>query len=409
MSPREFQKHIAAIRKMGRTIQPSAEWVLRDREQLLAKVRTDLAVQGRSPSLLVAFKEFYRSFLPSQLLGAVRGPVAAFLSSATLILGSSIAGVSAAERAIPGDFLYPVKIATEQTRLVLASDASEKIRLKTEFVVRRVEEIKQLTNNVPKKPERIKEAAENLKQDLDTVKNQLDDTGQTPVDRTKSAKLVDDTGTQVVASLKEIKNSSDPAARSQLADAESAAVSTSVKAVQVILSTQSDAQSQEVVSREELLQLINEKVEGVETHLSNSVQQLAQTVSSTAALTPLSATSTASTTLPLLNATSTVPELLSAHTSLTEARQLLIENKIEEVTDKLVEANKAVNTADKKIEQLTTEMVSSTNAQLSPPTDTSSTLPLPTKATSTTSTVSVAPTSTATTTAIGPEKPTGTK
>ncbi len=409
MSPREFQKHIAAIRKMGRTIQPNAEWMLRDREQLLAKVRTNLAVQGQAPSLFAAFKEFYRSFIPTQLLGAVRGPVAAFLSSATLILGSSIAGVSAAERAVPGDFLYPVKIATEQTRLVLASDTSEKIRLKTEFVVRRVAEIKQLTQNVPKKPERIKEAAENLKQDLDTVKNQLDNAGQTPVDRTKSAKLVDDTGTQVVASLKEIKNSSDPAARSQLADAESAAVNTSVKAVQVILSTQSDAESQEVVSREELLQLINEKVEGVETHLSDSVQQLAQTVSSTAALTTLNATTTSSTTLPILNATSTVPELLSAHTSLTQARQLLIENKIEEVTDKLVEANKAVNTADKKIEQLTTEMVSSTNAQLPPPAESSSTVPLPTKATSTTSTVSTAPASPATTTTIGPEKPTGTK
>lgn len=381
MSPRELQKRLAAIRKMGRSIQPEAGWVLRNREELLGRMRTDLKISSKPAPRLVfrVAREVYQSFLPTELIATVRGPALALISGVAVILSSSIASVSAAERAVPGDFLYPVKIATEQTRLAFASGKTDKIRLKTEFVTRRVAEIKQLNQAEPKKPERIKEAAENLKRDLDTVKNQLTDTqDQQPVDRTKMAKIVDDAGTNIAASLKEVKSTASPEARSQIAEAEAAAVSTSVKAVQVLIEAQSDAESQKVVSHEDLIKSISEKVDGVEGHITDTAQQLAQafSASTTSILADSSSPATASTTLhDLISATSSssVPEILSAHTTLNEAKQLLIENKMEEVTNKLVEANRDAVTADKKIEQIVADIASTTAAVLTPSESSSST------------------------------------
>lgn len=400
MSPRELQKRLATIRKMERAIRPDADWVLRNREVLLKRVQGDIQAAPRSTrSFAQVIKELYRSFLPTELIATVRGPAFALFSGVAVVLSGSIASVSAAERAVPGDFLYPVKIAAEQTRLALATGKTDKIRLKTEFVARRVDEIKQLTQTEPKKPEQLKEAAENLKRDLDTVKNQLTDTqDEQPVDRTKVAKLVDDTGTSVAASLKEVKSIVDPQARSQLTEAEVAAVNTSVKAVQVILEAQSDAESQKVVSREQLIQSISAKVDGVEIHLTDTAQQLVQTVSTTTvSFEQGTASTTASSTIPqLLNsvsATSSVPEILAAHASLNEAKQLLIENKIQEVTNKLVEANRDVATADKKIERIAADMASSTSSAALPPPTSSST----------TSAVSVPPFVTPTTTASSTE------
>lgn len=369
MSPRELQKRLASIHKKGRGIQPDAEWLLRDREALLQRMRSDVQGVKRSPrSRVRVMAEFYQSFLPTQLIATIRGPVFALFSGVAVVLSGSIASVSAAERAVPGDLLYPVKIAAEQTRLVFASGKTDKIRLKTEFVTRRVEEIKQLNQTKPREPARIKAAAENLKRDLDTVKNQLTDAkDQQPVDRAKAAKLVDEAGTSIVASLKEVKSTAGPEARVQIAEAEAAAVNTSVKAVQVILETQSDAESQKVVSREQLIQSITAKVDGVEGHLTDTAQQLANVVSSTTAPLALTVSSTtASTTLPVLleavSATSSLPEIVIAHASLKEAKQLLSENKIEEVANKLVEANRDAATAERKVEQIAANMSSSTSS-----------------------------------------------
>lgn len=385
MSPRELRKRLAAIRKMERNIQPDAAWVLRNREKLLASVRADAAKEQRpTRSWSRSARELYESFLPTELIAAVRGPAIAFFSGVAVILSGSIASVSAAERALPGDFLYPVKIAAEQTRLALAAGKTDKIRLKTEFVTRRVQEIKQLSQAEPKKPEQLKEAAENLKRDLDTVKNQLNDTqDQQPVDRAKAAKLVDDAGTTIVASLKEVKSAAGPEVRTQIAEAEAAAVNTSVKAVQVIIETQTDNAAKTVVSQEELLQSINAKVEGVEGHITDAAQQLVQVVSSssTVALPSFTSTTVSTTTLPLLlntaAVTSSVPEILTAHTTLTEAKQLLSENKIEEVANKLVEANRDVVTAEKRVEQLTAGMASTTAAEPPPLVTSSSTTSTP--------------------------------
>lgn len=334
-----------------KSVQPDSAWVTKNRERLLQKVGGEQAVQV---SLFQRVSLMVRSLVPTPARSLVRGPVAAVLSGIGLIVGGSMASVSASEQSVPGDLLFPVKLVSEQTRLVLATDKKDRVRLKGEFVNRRVEEIKKIAQtDVGKKPERLKEATEILRRDLDTVKNQLSDvSGDKPSDRVEVARIVDKAGTDVVAGLKEARASLPSDARSDVAEVEAAAVNASVKAVNVILDSQTrDEEAKKLVSKEELIQSISQKVDGVSEHINNATRQLADVGILTATATTALASSSTTTQFPA-NSTSSVAEILSAHASLTEARDLLLQDRLSEAGDKLVEASKSASNAERSVESL---------------------------------------------------------
>ncbi len=332
-----------------RSVQPDSSWVQSTREALLQKI-------GGKEIAPVSFGErvglMIRSLMPLPARAALRGPIAAALSGLGLIVGGSMAGVSAAEQSVPGDLLFPVKLVSEQTRLVFASDKTDKVRLKGEFVNRRVEEIKKIAqaDDIGKKPQRLKEATEMLRRDLDTVKNQLtDSSGDSPSERVEVAKLIDKASTEAVVGLKVAKASLPLEERPQFAEAEAAAVNTSVKAVNAILDSQTqDEAAKKLVSKEELLESINQKVEGVSDHITSATEQLTN-----AGILSASGTLAFVSTTPTLNSsTSSFADLASASASLAEARQLLSQDRLSEVGDKLIEASKSASSAERSAESV---------------------------------------------------------
>ncbi len=331
-----------------RSVQADSAWVSETRAQLLEKI-------GGAEVVHVSFVERVRmvvgSFIPTPARSVLRGPIAAVLSGLALIVGGSMASVSAAEQSVPGDLLFPVKLVSEQTRMALATDKREKVRLKGEFVNRRVDEIKKIAQtDVEKKPERLKEATEILRRDLDTVRNQLSDvSSEKPSERVEVARLIDKASTDAAAGLKEAKAALPVESRPQVTEVEVAAVNASVKAVNVIIDSQiNDEDAKKVVSKEELLESINQKVEGVSDHITSATQQLtsAGILSASGTAVVLPATSTVS----LGVSTSSVADLLSANASLAQARQLLLEDRLSEVGDKLIEASKSASNAEKTVE-----------------------------------------------------------
>jgi len=70
--------------------------------------------------------------------------LAAIVLSAAIILGGSAVTASAAQSAIPGDTLYPVKISLEQMRMSMARDAGVCAELQLKYAERRFEEAKSL-------------------------------------------------------------------------------------------------------------------------------------------------------------------------------------------------------------------------------------------------------------------------
>lgn len=147
----------------------------------LKKARQIKAEQGFKVSLYERLAEIDSNFLakftlesglPVEFAGArlfYRASVFAplLLVAAIIILAGGGVGITfASQTALPGDILYPIKIASEKTRVVLASDDDEKTQLHFEFSSRRLEEVAELAKDSSSDPKLAEIAVENYKKEL---------------------------------------------------------------------------------------------------------------------------------------------------------------------------------------------------------------------------------------------------
>lgn len=325
---------------------PDPAFILRTREHLLMQVRNTLPT--RPVAMPIRAKIVMRYFVPERLMNLMRAPALAMLSVMVTIFGGSIVSVSASSRSVPGDFLYPIKIATEQTRLAFTSDKVDRLKLKSEFVDRRVDEIKALAGTVNlEQPVRMKQAAEDLKRDLNTVKLQLSEMKSEETPETADAvKLVDKQSGQIVEDLKLVRNDAPDEVKNSLSEAQSAAVHTGVAAFEMLLEASNDPESQWVVSQADVRESINSKVDSISATLSDSADKL-RSVNASSTILPnyAHATGTGDNLLQGMTST-TVGQFNVASSTLQEARVLLSENKLGEVSGKLLEAAQAVAVAE---------------------------------------------------------------
>jgi len=187
-------------------------------------------------SRIERLREVVRHFFTVNFGGLVRKPLMAALSILVVAMGGSIMSVSAAERSLPGDFLYGLKLATEQARLAWVSTKEDKLKLKTEFTGRRVNELKEVATHV-KSDARVQQVAEILKSDLNTLKEQLGDmkNDATSEDAVAAAKLVDQKTNEVITTLQGTKTDMSPETKAKVTEAQSVAAETSVRAIEVLV------------------------------------------------------------------------------------------------------------------------------------------------------------------------------
>ncbi|MFA6429330.1 MAG: DUF5667 domain-containing protein [Patescibacteria group bacterium] len=335
------------LRDEKRGIHPDPAWMLRVRAQVQGQVQASCA-QGTQAkvSFVVQAWQAVCALFPTSVIAAIRGPAFAVASLIFVVLGGSIMSVSAAEKSLPGDVLFSVKLATEQTRIMLAKTQGQKLKLKTEFVGRRVQEVRDLVASPsPDQGHRIKAAAELLKRDLDTVKTQLHEAdGQVSAGEIASAaKTIDEQSTAVVLVLKDARDGMSAETKTTMTEAEVAAVTTGVKAVQILIDAHDRPEVKDVMSDEELLQVISNRVQGMEAGIADAVKIVA---SSTPEALSLSATSTAA----LTGSTSTTQEQIQdAQTSIAETKVMIQESNLGELKDKLGEVAKVVANVEKTV------------------------------------------------------------
>lgn len=359
MSSREWQRTLKRVRHATNQVAPDSAWTNKMRETLLMQAADSLSRERVSTSETA--RAFFQQFVPARFVEAMRGPALAVLSIIGFIAGGSIASVSAAEQSIPGDFLYPLKIVREQASIMLAKSKTDKLKLKTEFVGRRVEEMKTIAaSNSPKKEERLKESVEVLKRDVNTVKEQLADANDGTIKEVaQAAHLVDQQTSQVVTALQDVKPSLSAESQETATEVQAVAVNTSVKAIQVLLENHANPEVSEVISSEDLFKSVQVKVEGIEQSLTDATQKLVTqglaTTSSTTGTIMLVTTSTSMTatgTVKLIDlnaASSSVEQINSAKQVLVQTRQLIQEQKLDEVKDKLNEVVKASEKIDSSL------------------------------------------------------------
>ncbi|MBD3251559.1 hypothetical protein GF380_03865 [Candidatus Uhrbacteria bacterium] len=351
---RDLYRSIRSLRDRERGIQPDPAWISGTRERLLMQVRNTMpsaeAAQKNRKTIAAAYPSMAK---------LVRGPVLAVLSVAVLLLGGSIASVRAAERALPGDTLYLLKLVTEQTRIALSSSTPSKVKLKVEFTKRRVEDMKMIVDSpdetTPQKEERVSRAADILKQDLHTIKEQLDEVRFDETERrevAETAKVIDKEVTEVMRSLKETKTkmrdvAQDPEVKRKMNDASAQAADVGIKALEVLVEVSKDETAADMVSAEEIGASLT-------VHRTVAQETIAEALelSGTASVTttvmesaeeeedereePSSSEETSMTTT---SSTSGVTLVEDAEAALQQVDQLLGESKVDEAIRKLKEAS----------------------------------------------------------------------
>lgn len=322
----DLQNRLRALRTNERRIQPDPAWVRATRETLLMQVRNTLP--ARAPSMRERVRHVLDALAAGRMVQFVRRPIMAFLSILAVLTGGSVMSVSAAERSLPGDFLYGLKLATEQARLAWVSAKEEKLKLKTEFTGRRVEELKEVANT-KKDNERVKQVAEILKQDLSTLKEQL---GEVRKDVSAEkvvavAKLVDEKSNEVINALQETKIGLSSETKEKMTEAQSAAADTGVKAIEVLV--EQHEESSDIVPVADVTEIIQNHANAVANIVQVPLELSSATTSSSSTVATLIqaiATSTAAgttSTLPLTNLVTQVKDITAQVFALQKAQDQL--------------------------------------------------------------------------------------
>jgi len=344
MSYYQLYKKIRDVRTTSSRLRPDEGWIASTRSTLMMQVKNSLPVQPVQKKQ--ALQNLFKVVTPVVSLKWLRTPAFAMAAVLLALFGGSLLSVSAAEQALPGDFLYSVKLATEQARLALAKDPEEKLKLKTEFTERRIQEIKQVIASPlsDDRSSRVIQTAEALKRDLHTLKQQLDDTKQTvtPAVAMDLAKSVDAKANDVVQSLQDSKGDLTPEEKAKVTEAQVAASDASVKAIEVLVTTHQ--QAADVVTEKDVTELMKAHSDMLVKTVNDTITNATQSTTTGDVPAAAGTTATASTT------NDAMKQVQDAQKSFADADKLASENKMNEAVDMIKDATNQAFAAQKAVE-----------------------------------------------------------
>lgn len=169
MTEKELKNRLKELK----TVKPNQNWVIFCRENL-AREMGDFGAQKTS-----VFGGFSVAVIRAiRGMGEIRflKPAAILAGVFVFLFGSGLFSVSRAKASLPGDRLYPVKIALEQARLLVTPSQEGKTRIQSEIIVSRLAELEKVVNAgepLASKQPKIEEAVSNLQKQLLTVKDEL--------------------------------------------------------------------------------------------------------------------------------------------------------------------------------------------------------------------------------------------
>lgn len=129
-----------------KAVQPSPTWLAARRAVLMTQIEAQVAERE-----IDTIKHRVRMFvwsIEAAFTGAVSGMAGRGAAVAALFVALTLGGsgyvLAAADSSIPGDTLYPVKLAVEDMRLKTARTQKARVALEVEFASRRLHEVQQL-------------------------------------------------------------------------------------------------------------------------------------------------------------------------------------------------------------------------------------------------------------------------
>ncbi len=179
--------------RLLKNIKPNPDWLKSQRSNLLLEISQTGKQSRLSWRALPGFLFSQNTLKPARLLAR---PVLVFGIVLGLIFGGGFLLVQAAKIAMPGDLLYPVKIAIENAHLKISSQEN-KSKFQAELIEVRVRELSQIINSTDdpaKKKEQIVKTMDKLQAQAVSAKVQLDKIKQgEPQKVAETASLVGET------------------------------------------------------------------------------------------------------------------------------------------------------------------------------------------------------------------------
>lgn len=153
---------------------PDARWLASTRETLLMQIQNTVSGAEARKTGFQAFAESVRLFMPQQWAKAVAVPLAVVFLALGTGAGASLA-VAAAQKTLPGDFLYEVKLLAERASLKVAGRLDRTGR-RVEIAGRRLEEMARLAASVdPKKEDKITRVSGLFSAEMSSIRKDLSD------------------------------------------------------------------------------------------------------------------------------------------------------------------------------------------------------------------------------------------
>ena len=125
-------------------IQPSSQWRRGTREYLLSQVKT-VTRSGEEVGFFGTFMKVWQSKFSWRM--------ASILTLILILISGSSLAVHAARQSLPGDKLYPVKIALRNVKKAFAFTLDRRVEMEVSLISERTRELQQLANKRTKSRE----------------------------------------------------------------------------------------------------------------------------------------------------------------------------------------------------------------------------------------------------------------
>ena len=181
----------------------------------------------------------YLQFYVWKLRAVTLQPLAAGVSLFAIIFGGWVATVNASFDSVPGDVLYPVKLATERVQITFAANPERRARLYSEFAGRRLQEAATVSvSDKEGKEVRVKAAVDGFKTQVNSAQEALKQVSVE--DRAGVAVSIDQRSDEFKVSLSQTEASSSENMKPTFQEAKDLVNHTSAEAIRILINTQEE-------------------------------------------------------------------------------------------------------------------------------------------------------------------------
>ncbi len=236
------------LKKILRRMGDDPKFKAMDKQDLDAgwnRVALAIGAETGAPAKEFGLREYFE-FLSWQFRERAVRPLVMGAAAFVVLIGGWTGMVGASFDTVPGDILYPVKIANERAQLSLAFSDEQKARLHMQFASNRLDEaVSIVASGDLERTEQARAAINNFTREITTVSQQINEIKQDdPATATELAKIVDRKVDEYEAAIKQTENDLPEETKEDVTVAQETIDSADDQAVEVLVETHETTQEE---------------------------------------------------------------------------------------------------------------------------------------------------------------------